>query len=137
MCCKVRGEIPWQSYGKAMVNSTARLIRLCFLPQSQCQSFSLHAEDAMSGTGSCSAVELHLLMEVPRLCARTLQTDTFMVFQVQTRVICDQEKDVVLSTPSLHPLLSHPKHTWLCDATFPGLVNNIAIVNYFSIFVKN
>lgn len=43
-----------------------------------------HAEDAVSGTESCSVVEIHLLMEVPRLRARTLQTDTFMVFQVQT-----------------------------------------------------
>lgn len=84
MCCNVRGEIPWEPYGKAMVNSTLRLIRLFLLPQSRCQSFSLHAEDAMSGTESCSVVEIHLLMEVPRLRARTLQTDTFMVFQVQT-----------------------------------------------------
>lgn len=43
---------------------------------------------------------------------------------------------MVLSTPSPCPFLCHPKHTRLHDATFPGLVNNIPIVNYFRIFTK-
>lgn len=74
----------------------------------------MHAEDATSDTERCSAVEQHLLMEVPRLHASTLQTDQFMVLQVQTNVICDLEEDVVLPPPSPCPLLSRPKRrrTW-------------------------
>lgn len=78
-------------------------------------------------------------MEVPRRHASALQTDKFMVLQVQTGMICDPEEDVVLSIPSPCPLLSLPKHmgTWPSDETFPGLVNNIPILNYLSNFTKN
>ena len=69
----------------------------------------MHAKDAACDAERGSAVELQLLREVPRRHASTLRTDKFMVFQVQTGMICDPEEDAVLSIPS--PCLSLPKHT--------------------------
>lgn len=77
-------------------------------------------------------------MEVPRQPASALQADKFMVFQVQTGMICGLEEDVVLSIYSPCPLLSFPKHTWawLSNAIVPGLVT-WDTQGYLHIFSKN